>query len=246
MLNLKNKRALYTRFLIIAAALFVAAEYVFAILAQTLPGDKWGPASFSSIVLAAAFMLLFFEPRLEYLFTQLALVCTVCADYFLVLKDAEEKLAAMIFFSGTQIFYFLRLIIKTRPGIFRTVHLSVRAAVSLLAVLVTFLVLGEGTDALSVVSVFYYAHLILNLIFAFITPGETPIFAIGLLLFLGCDTFVGFGMLGEYLTIAEGSLIDRLNRIPLNMAWVFYTPSQTLLALSLLPRRLRAAGEATK
>ena len=246
MKTLKIDRVKYARLLIVLASLFAAAEYVFAILAQTAPADEWGTVCFFSIVLSCLFCSFFIEPSLEYLFTQLALICTVCADYFLVYLDGSEQLTAMLFFSGTQIFYFLRLIIKTRPGVFRAVHLSVRAAVSVLAVLITVLVLGEGTDALSVVSVFYYAHLILNLIFAFITPGETPIFAIGLLLFLGCDTFVGFGMLGEYLPIAEGSLIDRLNRIPLNMAWIFYTPSQTLLALSLLPRRLRAAEETTK
>ena len=241
MLKLKIDRAKYARFLIVIASLFVAGEYIFAILAQTAPLAEWGAVCFSSIVLAPAFCIFFAEKSLEYIFPQLALICTVCADYFLVYLEGEEQLTAMIFFSGTQIFYFLRLISKTELGVLRTVHLAVRLGVTVLAVLVTLLILGKGADLLSVVSVFYYAHLILNFIFAILTRGETPLFAIGLLLFIGCDTFVGFAMMGDYIPIAEGSLIDRLNKIPLNMAWVFYTPSQTLLALSLLPKKLKRA-----
>ena len=229
----------YTKLLLLLSVIFFLSECVFGYYAQTLGGREWSVVAYISIVLACLFCALFAERSCEYLFTQLALVCTVCADFFLVYCDDGDKLAAMIFFSGTQIFYFLRLLFKTQRGAFRTVHIATRIAASLLAVLVTLLVLGEGADALSVVSIFYYAHLILNLVFAFITKGETPLFAIGLLLFLGCDTFVGFAMLDGYLPIAEGSLIDRLNSIPLNMAWIFYTPSQTLLALSLLPKRLR-------
>ena len=80
--------------------------------------------------------------------------------------------------------------------------------------------------------------LITNIIFAFMLRPARPVFAIGLLLFLGCDTFVGLGMIEAYLPVNEGSLLYLLAHPPINMAWLFYTPSQTLLGLSLLGKRL--------
>ena len=227
------------KIIIALSSLFVFSEWVFGVLAQRLTGDAWGVSSFISIVLVALFMLLFAERSLEYAFTQTALVFTVCADYFLVLNGAEKKLLAMIFFSLTQLFYAARIFLKTRNTRLNLPHLAVRISVSLIAVMLTVFVLGKDTDALSLVSVFYYAHLLTNVVFAFLVKGETPLFSVGLLLFSLCDLFVGFGMLDSYLPVADGSFVDRLNKIPLNMAWVFYTPSQTLLGLSLLPKKMK-------
>ena len=97
-----------------------------------------------------------------------------------------------------------------------------------------FIVLGEGADALAVVSVFYFVQLIMSCVFAFInTRRGSLILPIGLLLFLMCDIFVGFGNLGAYLPIEPGTLAFWLAYPPINMAWVFYLPSQTLLGISL-------------
>ena len=237
-LEASNNKQVYRKIVIVASCLFIGAEYVFAILAQELSGRAWSKAAFFSIVLACVFCVIFAERTLDYLFLQLALVFTVCADYFLVLFDAEKKLPAMIFFSFTQICYFLRLHLGMK-GKKRVVHIAARIVVSALCVLATLLVLGDKSDALSVISVFYFGQLILNVIFAFLDFEKHSVFAIGLLLFLGCDFFVGLGQLNAYLPIEEGTLLYKLAYPKLNMAWVFYTPSQTLLALSLLPGRLK-------
>lgn len=70
--------------------------------------------------------------------------------------------------------------------------------------------------------------------------------AVGLTLFLLCDTLVAFAFLDSYLTVAEGSLIDRINHPGFDPAWAFYLPSQMLLAVSLLPKRWSRAPQTTE
>lgn len=235
--NFERLNALRNKILLPSVFLFVAAEYVFAILAQTAKDAVWNISSFSSIVLVTLFFALFFEKSYDYLFTQLALVFTVAADYFLVLNDAEQKLPAMVCFTLVQLFYLVRIHVNLSGKRARLVHLATRCSAGVLAIALTLLVLGNGADALAVISVFYYSMLITNIIFAFMLRPACPVFAIGLLLFLGCDTFVGLGMIDEYLPVAEGSVLYYLAHPPINMAWLFYTPSQTLLGLSLLGKR---------
>ena len=58
--------------------------------------------------------------------------------------------------------------------------------------------------------------------------------AVILLLFLLCDTVVGLDvMASDYLPIGEGSFIYKLLNTNLNLAWIFYVPSQALIGISL-------------
>ncbi len=78
----------------------------------------------------------------------------------------------------------------------------------------------------------YYANLLTNIVFAFRNFKTAPTFAIGLLLFAFCDLLVGFTMLDLYLPVTESSIVYKLTHCDLNLIWVFYVPSQTLIALS--------------
>ena len=144
----------------------------------------------------------------------------------------------MIFFSVTQICYFLRLYFEDTDGKRKKWHLVCRIFLSLAAITLTLAVLGKNSDAVAVVSMFYYANLILNTVFAFIGFKKNPLFAIGLLLFILCDTVVGLSMIDGYLPVSQDSLIYKMTHPGFNLAWVFYVPSQTLLSISLLPKRL--------
>lgn len=96
-----------------------------------------------------------------------------------------------------------------------------------------FLVLGENTDALALVSLCYYANLVVNILAAFTRFRQRRLLSIGLVLFLLCDTVIGLQMAnGVYLPIREGSLIHRIISVDFNLAWFFYLPSQVLIALS--------------
>ena len=222
-----------------AAVLFVLAECVSGVLAQCTDGLVWSASSFSSIVLVAVFFLLFMEATPSYIFTQLALVFTVAADYFLVLHNAKQKLAAMLCFSFVQIFYFARIHLELRSGKLRKIHIGVRIFVLLVTFGVTLFVLGKSADALAVISMLYYAMLLMNIVFSFMLKPHFSALSVGLLLFILCDTFVGLGFIENYFRVEKGSLLYFLANPPLNMAWIFYTPSQTLLGLSLFRQRLK-------
>ena len=212
---------------------FLIAELTLGILLQVLDGRAAVWCSYAAVVLACLFAFLFFSRTPRYYLTQAALLTTVCADYFLVLRGAKEKLVAMLFFSLTQLCYFARIYFTETSKKTRTVHAILRVSLPLLTILVTLLVLGKNADAVALVSMFYFANLLLNVVFAFLLGEKLPLLAIGLLLFACCDVFVGLSLIEGYLPLAEGSLIYRLAHPGFNLAWVFYVPSQALLALSL-------------
>ena len=216
------------------AALFITAELVLGVLIQTVDNGavKW--LSYGAVLLASLYPVLLRERTAVYTFTQVGLVFTVFADLFLVVIEPMRQLEAMIFFSLVQICYFLRLYISHESTKEKAVHLAVRATLTVVALVLTAVVLGDKTDALSLISLFYYANLITNIAVAFSQLKKSPLLAIGLLLFLLCDTVIGLNiMAGSYISIASDSLLYRLINPGFNLAWVFYVPSQTLIALSL-------------
>ena len=212
---------------------FLLAELTLGILLQTLSGRASTWCSYAAVLLACLFAFLFFSRTSCYYFTQAALLATVCADYFLVIRGAEQKLIAMLFFSATQLCYFARIYFTDKSEKRRTVHALLRVLVPLLTLALTLAVLGKSADAVATVSMFYFANLLLNIVFAFLLGEKPPIFAVGLLLFAFCDVFVGLSLIEGYLPLTEGRLPYRLAHPGFNLAWVFYVPSQALLALSL-------------
>ena len=212
---------------------FLACQLVLGILVQTTQGIANVAISYACVILACLFMALFFENSKSYYLTQVGLICTVMADLFLVVLSPIRQLPAMIFFSVTQICYFIRLYLNQDKGQ-RRIHLIVRGSAVLIALILTIVVLKGNTDALSLVSLFYYANLAINIVFAFMQFKKCPAFAIGLLLFLLCDTIVGLNvMASDYIPIDTGSFIYKLLNTDLNLAWIFYVPSQALIGISL-------------
>ncbi len=230
----KKRTALLT-----ATALFLATEALLGFLLQVADGVAVIVCQFTAVVLACLFSLVFAERSAAFLLTQLGLVYTVCADYFLVVLDPIQQLTAMLFFSVTQMAYAARLFLDSDGRRQRICQISVRAALSVFAIALTAWVLRGSTVPLALVSLFYYATLIGNVIFAFAQGKRNLLFALGLLLFLCCDTLIGLSCLGQYFPIAEDSALYTVIHPGFNLAWAFYVPSQTLLALSLLPKRLK-------
>jgi len=145
--------------------------------------------------------------------------------------DGTMHLEGVIFFMGTQMCYFLYLLAGESPRI-RKINILSRLIISFILVGVAFCVLGDLTDILSIVSVLYYGNLVINMVFAFAQYKKSPLFAIGLLLFSFCDLCIGLDMLFNYyleLPVAADMFYSDYHNLP----WVFYQPSQTLIALSL-------------
>ena len=219
-----------------ATVLFFVTEILLGIAFQT--GSGHGRLlRFATVVLACLFCVLFAERSREYLLTQAALLLTVCADWFLVLPPSPNQLPGMLFFAASQLAYAARLYGSDGRPSRRRAQIISRLCLSVIAMTAAVLVLGKVTDAVALISLFYYANLALNIAFAWTQASKQFMMAVGLTLFLLCDTLVGFAFLDSYLTVAEGSLIDRINHPGFDLAWAFYLPSQMLLAVSLLPRR---------
>ena len=85
---------------------------------------------------------------------------------------------------------------------------------------------------LAAVSVCYYANLFVNIIEAFTVFKKGRLFAVGLVLFLLCDTVIGLQVMSDlYLQIPAGMLVYKILFMPFNLSWFFYVPAQVLIAL---------------
>ena len=199
---------------------------------------------FIGIAIAVAFSLCFFHPTLPNLLLNVGLLATLGADVFLVLLDHENydyQVIAMLFFSITQLSYFVYLFLTEKRSKIRNLHIAVRGGAILAAETAMLLVLKENTDALSVLSLFYIANLAVNGIFAYAQGKKVRLFAIGLTLFLCCDLFVGFTVaIGNYIPAAESSLLYRIVFSDFNFVWFFYLPSQVCISLYTALRRRQA------
>ena len=229
---IKNKKLLLG-----LSVAFLCIMAVLGVLLQTAQEAIPINLRYTAITLACLCCFLFAQTSYSFLFTQLALIFTLVADYYLVYLQDVQQLPAMLSFSVVQIAYFLRLYFEDENKTRRKVHLVLRAALSVAAIVVTLAVLGKACDAVAVVSMFYYANLILNAVFACISFSKNPLLAIGLVLFILCDTVIGLSLIDAYLPVAQNSPMYRIISPGFDLAWAFYLPSQALLAVSLLPNR---------
>ena len=223
---------------IVIPTLYVCVQIALGVALQVTHGRVINACQFGAIILACLFCAVLAQKSHEYAFTQLALVCTVCADYFLVWTQPMKQLPAMIFFLCAQTVYAARLYFLAEKTE-RRVQLISRAALCAVIVVITLAVLEKNADALAIVSMLYYAQLILNVVFAFVKLRSRAILAIGFLLFLLCDTVIGLDLINGYLPIPPDALLYKIIRPGFNLAWVFYLPSQVLLSLSLLPQKFK-------
>lgn len=219
-----------TRKIPVEVIIFSLIQLILYALIFTVGGDT---VRYLVIISAFLFSLLFVSKSKNSYLTVGALAFTLAADLFLVMLDPAQQLVGMIFFCGAQLFYAARVHFLFETKAARSITLVLRAAAILIVQIVTLTVLGDAYDALSAVSMLYFTNIILNTVFAFIHFKKQPLFALGMLFFVFCDIFVGLsGALGTYLPVSEGSIIYKIAHPPFDAAWMFYAPSQTLIAIS--------------
>ena len=214
----------------IALPIYIGVMAVLGVLMFTT--EHFRVYAYLSVITAFLMNLAFLTHHLYAIMNAVALLFTLGADYLLVVRG-DNYPVAMVLFSIAQLSYAARIWVESREGMKR-VELISRIIVGIITVLVPPLLLGAGADFLAVISVFYFGQLILNCVFALIGYKRSNILLFfGFLLFLFCDIFVGFGNLSGYLPIEPGTVFWWMAHPPINMAWVFYLPSQTLLGMSL-------------
>jgi hypothetical protein len=239
---------------LLSAVIFVLAEArIFTMIHITKE-----PAEISlhylSIQIAALFIwltlaieLIFGEKgsRLKVLFNlkdgnllRIAFIFTLAADYYLVANGAADKLTGMIYFIGTQIFIFLHLLVREESAKRRAANLITRLSLSVVLVAATFIVLGKNADPLAIVSIIYYANLLTSMIFAPFDKRGGKLLFVGLLLFALCDVNVGLWALNDmYQGFPEGSILYNILHSGVDLVWIFYLPSQTIIPLTVLIKK---------
>ena len=209
----------------IFTGIFLALEAVLYALILTTGGKLLVASSFLSIVLCFGFALVSWGDK----FIISGLACTVVADLFLVVWQPQQQLWGMVCFFCAQSLYAVKLQRMKHSKVLGIV----RIALTGIGALVTVLVLRDKTDALAVISVCYYANLIMNIVQSMINFKKVPLLAIGFVLFLLCDTVIGLQVAaGGYLPISQESLLYRILFMDFFLSWFFYLPSQVLIALS--------------
>ena len=85
----------------------------------------------------------------------------------------------------------------------------------------------------AIVSLAYYANLIVSIAEGLSLIRINALFPIGMTLFLLCDTVIGLQAIANgYLPVESSSILWQIIYPGFNLAWLFYLPSQVLLALS--------------
>jgi len=191
---------------------------------------------YAAIVLCFLTSLVLLRLQKSSVFTSVALFFTVIADFFLILLGTG-KLIAMCAFTLTQIFYCFRTLSLARSKQERICNITLRLIASAIATIAVFVVLKEEAEPLFVISLVYYANLLMNIVFAFLHFKKHPLFAVGLLLFAFCDALIGLSFVEDIFALPEGNFIDVLWSLPVHLESMFYQPAQVLLALSVLSER---------
>lgn len=211
----------------IPTVIFLLIESVLYYLILTAGGSLLVWSSYLSIVICFVYALIHWRTGNPFLIAGLA--CTVAADFCLVVCTPIQQLYGMLAFLAAQTMYAIMLY-RGSPN---QKLLASRGILTVVAVATAILILEEKTDALALVSICYYANLIMNTIAAFTQFRHRKLFPIGLVLFILCDTVIGLQVAsGAYLPIGEHSLLYRIIFCGFNLAWLFYLPSQVLIALS--------------
>lgn len=214
----------------ILPACFLIAEAILYYFILTAGGQTLVVTSYLSVILCFLFALQGIK-RNPMIVAGLA--CTVGADFCLVICDPIQRLWGMVFFLGAQTLYAIHLHRK-QPN---TTILLIRILLSVIAEIATVLILKDNLDALAMVSVCYYVNLIMNAVAAFTQWRRNKLLPIGFVLFILCDTIIGLQVASSgYLPIAEGSVLYNLIFSGFNTAWMFYLPSQVLIALCCLQK----------
>ena len=140
--------------------LFLLTELILYILILTTGGTFLAYCCFSAIAVCFLYALCHIKSGSRLIIG--ALACTVAADYFLVICSPIEQLWGMLFFLAAQLQY---AVLLHRTCAHKWV-LSVRLALTVAVLTTTCLVLQENTDALALISMCYYANLIMNILTA--------------------------------------------------------------------------------
>ena len=194
---------------------------VFLALDLTGRGGTSVPVKYGGVLLCVLFALVCASRGGDRLVPP-ALALTAGADWFLLVRNDNYPVGVALFLC-VQTVYYLRLRLNGTPAAY-----PLRAGLALAAGLGLY---GLGlASPLNLLAGLYFSQLLSNTVLAWTQKGgRWRIFATGLTLFVGCDVCVG-------LFNALPAASPLYPAVSLGM-WLFYLPSQVLIALSALPEK---------
>ena len=226
----------HKKYLIAAVVGFAALEMLFVYFMYNVAFSLF---SYICVISSCLFCAMLADGSRSWLFTQLGLLGTLGADFFLVFLPVQRRAAGMIFFCGVQILYFMRIYLEDENKTRRRLNLILRTVASVSLLIITPIVLGSRMDAVSILSMFYYANLTCNVLFAFLNFRSSCVFAFALLAFILSDTLLGFQYLGDYFLIPRGSFVYYAIYYGKRVCYPFYILSQMLIPISMASRKLK-------
>ena len=163
------------------------------------------------------------------------MIFTLVADYFMVAISEADNMTGITVFTGTQFFIFLHIFVNDKNAKSRIANVIIRITLSIALVLAVKYILGDSSDMMAIISVIYYANLCTNAIFDHRIGRGGIMLTIGLILFALCDINVGLSGLESIYEggFPEGSLLYMIMNANVDLIWIFYIPSQTLIPLTL-------------
>ena len=218
----KLKRIYLTGFFVLQAFLFL--PIVFSIGEST-------SIAYCSILLCLATSILLLKQNKHSILQFVALFTTACADYFLILKGGVNKDVAMCFFVVTQLAYGLRTLYMSTGKKEVAINLMTRVVLCI-ALVVGSLLIVEDVPAFVLLSMIYFANLVTNVVFALLHFNQNKLLALGLLLFICCDVFVGIKEMINLFGWGEEKFVVKMLTTNVSVHSIFYHPSQVLLSIS--------------
>ena len=163
----------------------------------------------------------------DYLFLSCALLFTAISDLFILVLDDYYEIG-LVTFIITQSIYFARLYF----GRYKRIWLSLAVRCGVMVVLFIVFAVAITLNLLIAECIIYISMLVANVVDAFIICRKgvkNILFAVGLLLFVGCDICVGLHNFGSVLDIALPTALTLFAQVAI---WAFYLPSQVLITCS--------------
>lgn len=206
-------------------ALFLAAETLVYLLFLTMDiwvGGDTNPLKYASILLCLAFALYGALAWGGEPLVCLALCLTAWADWYLLMRNRDYALGVAIF-CGVQLCYLIRLRRESGGRSWWGARL-----VLALAALAGLAALRQLTALNALVAVYFTGFLCNAGLSLTLRGRRMRLFALGLVLFLCCDLWVGVFNAPELLPAGFYAFA----RVGM---WLFYLPAQVLIVLSALP-----------
>lgn len=208
--------------------------YLFIYAFKIITGKTETIADYIVVISCFLFSLVYFiiKRNSNTLIFVIAFLFTILADTNLLILDDNYELGILAFII-VQFAYFWYILKNMYTKDNYSYLIAIRLITIVIGVIASLIV---QTDKLLVcLVIIYISNLVINLIISIIPRKRNLLFSLGLFLFLLCDICVGCYNIGDIIDIIDisnTSLFYKIANLPFNIAWLFYHPSQVLLAIS--------------